>query len=332
MSRYRRGRETRPGAQRRPFTGLRGREPRARYDAVVIGAGIGGLVCATKLAAEGLSVLLAEQHYMVGGYCSTFRRKGYIFDAASHFYPLLGNPSTLTGKVLADLGVEAGWVKMDPVDTFHFPDGTRFAVPADFDAYRAKLDAEFPHQKANLDRFFKAVRETYLKGLLCFFREHETARLGKWASWTLRQALDHFFTDRKLKLLLTADCPHWGGPPERTSFVFDSMLRLAYFLGNYYPKGGSQAFADAIAHRFEQLGGHILMSTRAERILVRKGRVCGVRLETTRGKLKGMWRIGADTVISNADLQLTYDKLLGERWVDPEIRRQVAEMRPVSTR
>ncbi len=328
MSHYRRGRGPRPGAQRRPFKGLRKKDPCAHYDAVVIGAGIGGLFCATKLAHQGLKVLLVEQHYMVGGYCSTFRRKGYTFDAATHFYPLLGNPSTITGKVLAELGVETGWVKMDPVDTFHFPDGTRFAVPADFAAYRAKLDAEFPHQKENLDRFFEAVRETYLKGLLCYFRGRDTARLGEWASWTLGQALDHFFTDRKLKLLLTADCPHWGSPPSRTSFVFDSMLRLSYFLGNYYPAGGSQAFADAIAHRFEQLGGHILMSTRVERILVRHGRACGVRLETLRGPLAGVRHIGAGTVISNADLRLTYGKLLGERWVDPEVRRQVGEMRP----
>ncbi len=159
-----------PGGQKRPFQGLRKKEPCTSYDVVVIGAGIGGLFCATLLAKEGLRVLLVEQHYMVGGYCSTFRRKGYIFDAATTFYPLLGNPSTLTGKLLAELGVETRWVKMDPVDAFHFPDGTSFEVPADFDAYRAKLDADFPHQKANLRRFFAAVRETYLKGLLCYFK------------------------------------------------------------------------------------------------------------------------------------------------------------------
>jgi phytoene dehydrogenase-like protein len=79
----------------RPFSGLRRTEPRDRYDAVVIGAGIGGLVCANLLAREGLAVLLVEQHYMAGGYCSTFRRGGYTFDASTHFYPLLGNPDTL---------------------------------------------------------------------------------------------------------------------------------------------------------------------------------------------------------------------------------------------
>src|SRR5216110_2269734 len=114
----------------RRFKGLKD-QPRDSYDAIVIGAGIGGLVCANLLARDGLRVLLVEQHYMAGGYCSTFRRKGYTFDAATHFYPLLGNPATLTGRLLNDLGVgAAAWIKMDPVDQFHCPDGTRFAVPA----------------------------------------------------------------------------------------------------------------------------------------------------------------------------------------------------------
>src|SRR2546425_5832862 len=110
---------------KRLFRGLRDKPPDAAYDAVIIGAGIGGLICANLLAREGLRVLLTEQHYMVGGYCSTFRRKGYTFDAATHFYPLLGNPATITGKLLLDLGITNGWVRMDPVDHFHFPDGSR---------------------------------------------------------------------------------------------------------------------------------------------------------------------------------------------------------------
>src|SRR3981081_1027142 len=118
----------------RKFKSLRG-EPLQSYDVVVVGAGVGGLLCANLLARSGLQVLLVEQHYMVGGYCSTFKRKGFIFDAATHFYPLLGNPTTLTGKLLVDLGLDTTWIKMDPVDQFHFPDRTKFSVPADFDTY-----------------------------------------------------------------------------------------------------------------------------------------------------------------------------------------------------
>jgi phytoene dehydrogenase-like protein len=316
---------------KRPFRGLR-RPPDASYDAVIIGAGIGGLVCANLLARAGLRVLLTEQHYMVGGYCSTFRRGGYTFDAATHFYPLLGNPETLTGRLLAELGVTTGWVKMDPVDTFHFPDGTRFEVPADFDAYIAKLKAEFPQEAAALDAFFLAVRETYLLGLLHYFRGRPLSQLDRLVPYrdlTVREALDHWFRDPKLKLLLTADCPHWGSPPGRTSFVFDSMLRLSYFLGNYYPQGGSQAFADALAQRFEEQGGHVLISAAARRIVIEEGAARGVELEGLRGPLAGSsFTVKSGAVVSNADLLLTLEEMIGPGHLEPDALDALRALRP----
>jgi len=313
---------------KRPFRGLRESGPRPSYDAVVIGSGVGGLVAGNLLAREGLSVLLVEQHYMAGGFCSTFRRAGYTFDAATHFYPLLGNPETLTGKLLGELGVETGWVQMDPVDTFHLPDGSRFVVPADYDEYRRRLAAEFPEESEALDAFFAEVRDAYLLGLLAYFRGRSTPRLERYRELTVRQVLDRQFRSERLKLILTADCPHWGSPPCRTSFVFDSMLRLSYFLGNYYPEGGSQAFADELALRFEERGGHILMSTRAERIAVEGGAARGVELETLRGPLKGRWSVRAGAVISNADLLQTYERLLGPEHMGADELAAVRDLRP----
>lgn len=293
----------------RPFRGLRATPPQPHYDVVVIGAGVGGLVCANLLARAGARVLLVEQHYMVGGYCSTFRRKGYTFDAATHFYPLLGNPDTLTGRLLVDLGVGTRWVRMDPVDTFHLPDGARFEVPADFDLYRQRLGAAFPHQAAAIEAFFQDVRGAYLHGLLYYFRGRATQAFASWRDLSLRQVLDRHITDPRLKLVLTADCAHWGSPPQRTSFVFDAMLRLSYFLGNYYPVGGSQAFVDELARLLEERGGAILMSTEATRLELQGERVRGVHLRTTRGA-RGAHFVTCDAVVSNADLLQTLERLI----------------------
>src|SRR5207245_6755256 len=56
-----------------------GRDYPSTYDAIIIGSGIGGLFCGNILAKAGLKVLLLEKHYMLGGFCSTFRRRGFIF-------------------------------------------------------------------------------------------------------------------------------------------------------------------------------------------------------------------------------------------------------------
>ena len=313
----------------RSFRGLStSRGPGSSYDAVVIGAGIGGLICANLLARHGLRVLLVEQHSAVGGYCSAFRRQGFVFDAASHFYPLLGNPASITGKLLLELGVETHWIKMDPVDQFHFPDGSSFSVPADFDAYLARLKREFPAEADALDRFFELARKLYLLGVLDYFRGTATNRLDPYRNMTLREALDGHFQSVKLKLLLSADCAHWGAPPCRTSFVFDSMLRLAYFLGNYYPRGGSQAFANELAQRFEAQGGQILLKTSVRQILTKHNTAYGVELETGPRHSRRPTIVHADAVISNADLRQTLEQMVGAEKLDSHYLARVRDLRP----
>ena len=302
--------------------------PRPVYDAVVIGAGIGGLICANLLARARLSVLLVEQHYMVGGFCSTFRRKGFTFDAATHFYPLLGNPMTITGSLLERLGSRTRWVTMDPVDHFHFPDGSHFSVSADFDEYLDELKATFPHEQEAIDSFFALVREAYLYGLLYYFRGRYHERLEPLRSLSVHEVLQRHFHDPKLRLLLSADCAHWGSPPSRTSFVFDSMLRLSYFLGNYYPEGGSQVFADDLARAFQEQGGEILMSSSVERIVVEHGAAVGVEIDTGLRSHRRRASVRASHVVSNADLVATFETMLGSQVVGDEAIAAVKRLRP----
>jgi phytoene dehydrogenase-like protein len=313
----------------RPFRGLsRAEGPARSYDVVIIGAGIGGLTCANLLAQAGLRVLMCDQHVAVGGYCSAFRRGGYVFDAASHFYPLLGDPGTLTGRLLADLGVRTQWVKMDPVDQFHLPDGTSFALPSDFAPYFARLKAMFPEEVPALEEFFRLARQAYLHGLLCYFRGRSEEHLGAQRGLTVRDVLDRLFRDARLKLLLTADCAHWGAPPARTSFVFDSMLRISYFLGNYYPRGGSQAFADELACQFEHRGGDILLGCPIKRIIIRDGAACGVVVEAGSLRDRRECAVHAGAVVSNADMLQTVERLVGADQLPPEYVAQVRRLRP----
>jgi phytoene dehydrogenase-like protein len=313
----------------RGFQALRA-DPQPAYDVVVIGAGVGGLICAGLLAQSGVRVLLVEQHYMAGGYCSTFHRGPFTFDAATHFYPLLGNPMTITGSLLGRMGSRTKWVKMDPVDHFHFPDGSSFSVSADFDEYVDELKATFPHQATALDKFLTEVRDAYLYGLLYYFRGREHDRFASMKALTLHEVLLKYFSDRKLRLLLAADCAHWGSRPSRTSFVFDSMLRLSYFLGNYYPEGGSQVFADDLARIVVENGGEILMRATVDRIVVDGDAATGVEISLGPAAARRTVRVNARHVVSNADLVLTLEKLLGRDVVGQAAISAARELRPTS--
>jgi prolycopene isomerase len=307
---------------------LLGKEYSDRYDAIIVGAGIGGLFCANLLAAAGMKVLVIEQHYVLGGYCSSFRRKGFLFDSATHFYPLLGNPTTLTGRLLKKLQVPTAWFKMDPVDKFHFPDGGTFIVPAELAVYLQRLKDQYPQEADAIDRFFAEVREAYLYGLLYYFKEIANDTAERYRHYTLGQKLEEHFRDPKLKATLMADHSHWGSLPSQTSFLFDSMLRLSYFLGNYYPKGSSQAFADDLGEVLRSRGGDILLYTMAEKILIEKDRAVGVAVCTRSRKRPVRAEFRAPVVISNADVLLTYEKLVGEEHCGQELLEGCRRMRP----
>src|SRR5262249_41818482 len=138
----------------------------------------------------------------------------------------------------------------------------------------------FPEEAAAIDAYFAELRQAYLCGLLYYFRGVDNERARQYEQLTITDMLDRHFRDPRLKALLMADTPHWGSLPHRTSYLFDAMLRLAYFLGNYYPKGSSQKFADDLGRGLAARGGRILKCASVEKILVHNNQAEGVRIST----------------------------------------------------
>jgi phytoene dehydrogenase-like protein len=224
--------------------------------------------------------------------------------------------------------VPTEWIRIDPVDRFHFPDEPTFEVPARLDDYLASLRRRFPHEREGIDAFFAEAREAYYHGLIYYFRQRRTARAEALAKYTVWDRISHHINDPRLRAYLVADHSHWGSLPRETSFLFDSMLRLAYFDGNYYPRGSSQTFVDDLAEGFQERGGHILHYTEAKEILVEDGRATGVVVRERRPKAPPARAVRADVVISNADLRHTYEQLLDPSVIGAETLGRVRSMRP----
>jgi phytoene desaturase len=305
-----------------------GRDYSKRYDAIVIGAGIGGLFCSNLLARGGMKVLLLERHFMLGGFCSTFRRKGFIFDAATHFYPLLGNPTTLTGKLLRELNVPTEWIKMDPVDQFHLPGMPAFSVPSEFGPYVQRLKEWFPAESERIDAYFAELKQAYMYGLLYYFRGVANDQAEKLERFTMASKLEQHFRDPRLRILLMGDAPHWGSQPDRTSYVFDAMLRLSYFLGNYYPKGSSQKFSDDLGRVLVANGGDILKCAEVHEIMAENGKCTGVRVRTVSNREPEEFSFEAPVVVSNADALHTYRDLIGKEHRSPWMLAHLKAQKP----
>ena len=125
-----------------------------KWDAIVIGSGMGGSACAAALSKAGSRVLLLEQHYNAGGFSHTFSRKGYTWDVGVHCVGEMG-PRNLPGKLLSWLS--DGRIEMAPIgpayDTAYFPDGTVVEYPTTGESSRPRSKT-FSEEEA-IARYFE---------------------------------------------------------------------------------------------------------------------------------------------------------------------------------
>ena len=221
------------------------------YDAVVVGAGTGGLTAAALLAHRGCSVLLLDQHYVAGGNATVFRRPGYEFDIGLHYIGDCG-PGGGIPRVLRALGIEdVQFLEMDPegFETYCFPD-FGFRVPRGLEPFRARLLAGFPEEQAAIDRYLRLLQEVESLGLhvrpLGGLHGLQRAPLvARFATATMAEFLDTCTRNEKLRAVIAGQQSNYGEPPSRFALLAHAVMVVHYNLrGAYYPKGGGQVISD----------------------------------------------------------------------------------------
>lgn len=267
------------------------------YDVVIIGAGIGGLICGTFLAKNGKKVLIIEQDEKPGGCIVSIIRKNCVFDMGGHLFGS-GNRRGILGRCLYELGINVDFVRLNPTDQFHFEDDF-IQVPTELDDYKELLKDKFPQEKQRIDPFFE-----HLLSLARNF--NNVSKIKKFKNWTYQEFLDRWFKDNRLKSILSAEYLYIGTRPKYSSALFMAVLLASYLKdGIYYPIGGTQVFSNAIYNKFHEHGGTSLFKKRVKKILITHNnkQALGVELETRE-------RILGKIIVSNVDACETFLKLI----------------------
>ena len=309
------------------------------FDVIIIGAGIGGLTCGALLAKRGYKVLVLEQHYCVGGYCSSFERKGFVFNTGVESVSGLWEKGPVS-YLLRELGLDKEEFFVKNTERYIYK-GEIIDVPDNYWDYAEYLARKFPEERDNIYAFFKDAWEAYheiysdneygvplpgflivklygKKALLEYPKKHP--HFYKWLNKTFREILDEYFKDEDLKRLLMALLGYVGTEPEKISATMCLVACLSYYMyGGYFTKSGAQKFADALKDIIERYGGKVLLRHRADKILIENGTVHGVQV--------GDKAFKAPVVVANANAKTVFLELIEEKHLDPKFIEYIRSLK-----
>lgn len=294
---------------------------------VVVGAGVGGLAVAARLACQGHQVTLLEAQDTVGGKLGVYERDGFRFDTG---------PSLLTmPAVFEDLfNATGGWPpelvleRLDPIARYRFPDGSTLDLTDDLDEQCRRMEALRPGNgeewrafQERARRIWKASRTPFLESPLRGSRSLASLTLRHPADLatlapgrTLRDLARRHLHDPRLRMLVDRYATYTGSDPRRAPAALAAIPYAEQAFGGWYVTGGLRRLADALLQRCLDVGVAVRTGARVVRILQP---VTGVVLEdgTT---------VTADLVVCNADAAHLYGDL-----VDcPSASRKLAKATP----
>lgn len=314
------------------------------HDVIVVGAGIGGLTTAALLARRGLRVLVLEQHFLAGGFCTSWprtvrrgpERLRYVFDAGVHDVSGLG-PRGPVRSLLRQLGREHAldWRRVG--HEYVLP-GLRLKVPHRAADLVERLGALFPDDRAGLGTFFSEMEAVYrelyadshltggvpmppatVEDMLAYPSARPHAY--RWMAVPFGAMLDAHVRDPRLRELLSVLSGYLSDDPRRLTVGAMAPIFGYYFDGGYYPAGGSQALADTLAAAIREAGGEVRLRTPVRRIVIERGRATGV--ESAGGRVER-----APLVVSNADARRTFLELVGAECLPRDFAERVRGLRP----
>jgi phytoene dehydrogenase-like protein/ferredoxin-NADP reductase len=287
------------------------------YDAVVIGAGLGGLSAAAHLAVEGKKVLLLEKHCVPGGYASSFRRGRFEFDISLHELSGLGHADRRgpLWRTLEKCDV-AHRVEFLEIPDFYrsvYPD-LEVVVPADREGFTEVLSEHFPGEAEGISKF-TSIMFAILEEVGKFSPEAMAkdpaafTNLMTYAGSNLADVLDAEVKDERARAVIAQNWGYYGLPPSQLSFLLFAIANATYLkYGPVHIKGKSQALSQAFVESILEHGGDVWLNNGATNIQVEGDKVRGVVAEDGT-------EIATEYVVSNANPITTCVDLIGREHI-----------------
>jgi len=296
---------------------------------VVIGAGMGGMAAAARLAVKRHDVTVIEQSGTYGGKLGTFERDRFVFDTGPSLLTLPAVYRDLFNKTGAGLDETVDLVELEPAFRYRFPDGITVEMPG-VDSARCAValgDAlggtAYDDWSAFMRRasdIWQLTRRPFLESPLAGMRDllplaRSLSDVRTVAPFTsLRGLGGKYLHDPRLRMLLDRYATYTGSDPRRAPAALATVPYVEQTFGAFHVGGGVRRLADALHARDLERGVSFRMSTDVAEVVTDAARVTGVRLVS--GEV-----VPADIVVANADATHLYRDLVRDPRGSEALRR-----------
>ena len=285
--------------------------------AIVIGAGIGGLATAIRLAKKGYAVEVFEANDYVGGKLSTFTLGDYRFDAGPSLFTMpqfVDDLFALCGENPTDF---FQYNRKEVACHYFWEDGKRLTAYGDTERFVKEVEAELAVPAATLKRYltrakkkFDRTRSLFLESSLhkwqTYLRKETLIGIANYFSFEIDTSLNDVNT-RQLKephlvQFYNRFATYNGSNPYKTPGMMTLVQHLEQHYGTYIPKKGMGEISASLYALAKRMGVGFHLSSPVTEIFVENKKAVGVCVNEEKHL--------ADLVVSNMDVVPTYRKLL----------------------
>lgn len=265
-----------------------------KFDVVIIGSGLGGMVCGTILSKEGKRVCIIEKNEQIGGSLQTFKREGVTFDTGVHYIGGLSKENSLY-KIFNYLGImqRLETVRMDEegFDVVMFKnDAEEYRYGMGYENFKGILISKFPEEKTTIESYCNDMERICDSVPLYNLREGEIENM-EILSTSAQNYFEQLTSNKKLQNVLAGTNLLYAGT-EKTPLYVHALVVNSYIESAYKIKNGGDQIVKLMARIIKENGGEILRKHDVKSIEVESGSAKSVTLSNGE-------KIEAELFISN---------------------------------
>lgn len=281
---------------------------------IIIGAGLGGLSAACRLAKAGFSVSVLEKNETVGGKVNIVEADGYKFDTGASLLTMRHVLEDLFGFCEKRVEDYLEILPLEPICRYFWTDGTAFDASQNIEKTESEIAKLESHDVENFRRYLADSKQKYeisertflaksINDLPQLLTPKNLPDLLKISTLkTLDKHNAQYFKSEKLRQLFNRFATYNGSSPYQTPATFALIPYVEFGLGAWYVRGGMYEIPRALERLATEAGVKIYTESEVEKIVVENGKAVGVKV--------GGEVFAADIIVSNADAIETYRELL----------------------